>query len=579
MRTSRISIGLVVALLVATACSGSDSAPSNDTSLKGGAAAGRLSVPPGGVAQLPVPPLPSAASQATISLSNKVPFSEPNVPNPGVANDQTMTVIALGDSYGSGEGNPVAGGSYLYTGHPIPGQPREKWSNSADVSTQQNAERCHRSDQSGSAKAARKLTSINPPLSVNYVSFACSGAETKNIVETSLGGVQPEQYKGADADYFNRPALPSQLTQAKQWLQAQPSKRADVVYISIGGNDAGFGTVVSECFILIRLKFPWEKCQDFASVKAKAAQSTFTALTARLQNLAREVRTAFPEALIIFSQYPDLLSVPSGDPGDRNKDGICSDQDAPISPDVDFIYSVRTPDALWIRDVFQPKLNGTIESAIKSLNLPRVVVASDHVNNQRGFCSASPIVNANQQSLYRQGRDEDLIPTLVAGVAGVIFNGTVLTLTNLKNYLRLDFSKGGWHPNDAGYELYAQAIFNRISQYDARVGDVNAVERWRLTPLAPDSIWKTRDGYFGVTGEPAVTISWNDRAFNEDSYIVAIKPSSGKTRTVNLPAGSTSYEIVDASIGKSPITIEIQACHSHNGTGGGTCSPPVTGTI
>lgn len=575
MTLKKSSAVLVAALLVVAACSGSEAAPTATDGLKGAPVAGRLTVPPGGVAQLPTVPI----GQTTISLSNKIPFSEPNVPNPNVANDQAMTIIALGDSYGSGEGNPVTAGSYLYTGHPIPGQPREKWSTSTDPVVQQNAERCHRSDESGSAKAARKVTSVSPPLTVNYVSFACSGAETKNIVETSLGGVQPEQYKGADADYFNRPPLPSQLSQAKQWLQGQQSKRADVVYISIGGNDVGFGTVVSECFIFIRLKLPWEKCQDFAAVKAVSGQSTFTALTSRLQGLAREVRTAFPEALIIFSQYPDLLSIPKTDPRDRNKDGICSDQDAPPVQDLDFIYSVRTPDAFWIRDVFQKQLNGTIETAIKSLNLPRIVVASDHVNNQRGFCSASAIVNPNQVSLNRQGRDEDLAATWIAGIAGFVFNGTPLTVTNLKNYLRLDFSKGGWHPNNGGYELYGQAIYNRISQYDARVGDVNAVERWRLDPLAPDSIWKTRDGYFGLTGEPAVTISWNDRAFNEDGYTVTIKPTSGKTRTVNLPAGSTSYEIVDASVGKSPITVEVQACHGHNGKGGGTCSPPTTGTL
>ena len=584
MKSHRIAAIVAVSMIAIAACSGGESSPTSEAGLKGAAPAGRLTVPPAtrpaaqpGV----VPPIPVVtAGQSTMPLLTKSPFSEPNVPNPGVANDQSMTIIALGDSYGSGEGNPVTAGSYLYTGHPIPGQPREKWSTSTDPSVQQNAERCHRSDQSGSAKAARKVASVNPPLTVNYVSFACSGAETKNIVETSLGGVQPEQYKGADADYFNRPPLPSQLSQAKQWLQAQPSKRADVVYISIGGNDVGFGTVVSECFIFIRLKLPWERCQDFTAVKAVSGQSTFTALTSRLQGLAREVRTAFPEALIVFSQYPDLLSIPKTDPRDRNKDGICSDQDAPPINDLDFIFSVRTPDAFWIRDVFQKKLNGTIDTAIKSLNLPRIVVASDHVNNQRGFCSASAIVNPNQDSLNRQGRDEDLAATWVAGVAGLVFNGTILTLTNLKNYLRLDFSKGGWHPNDGGYELYGQAIYNRVSQYDARVGDVTAVELWRMDPLAPDSIWKTREGYFtSLTSEPAVTISWNDRAFNEDSYLVTIKPASGPVKTVSLPAGSTSYEIVDKTIGKTPITVEVQACHAHNGKGGGTCSTAATGTL
>ena len=136
---------------------------------------------------------------------------------------QDVFMVGLGDSYGSGEGNPTTVDGWFTGGDPV-------WDNT----------RCHRSRLSGQEQAARMLDQI-PGVNVTFLHLACSGALASEGILQPYAGLIP-------AD----PPLPPQITQANEYVQystdATGAKRwPDLVVTSIGGNDAGFSTVVKAC--------------------------------------------------------------------------------------------------------------------------------------------------------------------------------------------------------------------------------------------------------------------------------------------------------------------------------------------
>ena len=140
---------------------------------------------------------------------------------------QDWMVVSIGDSYGSGEGNPdqeiprIVG---VPTGD-------AKWQDP----------RCHRSAHAGSAQAAKWLEQADPHTSVTFIHVSCSGAE-------AMGGLL-KAYRGVDGTNEAKllPPLDPQLEQARQLVG---NREVDALYISIGGNDAHFANIVLSCIAL-----------------------------------------------------------------------------------------------------------------------------------------------------------------------------------------------------------------------------------------------------------------------------------------------------------------------------------------
>lgn len=93
-----------------------------------------------------------------------------------------MLIVSLGDSYGSGEGNPDL--------HQI-FDPRPESFFQVHRPTQWVDKRCHRSATAGPAEAARRLEASDPKTSVTFLSFACSGA----TIDTMWGTDAVDPYK------------------------------------------------------------------------------------------------------------------------------------------------------------------------------------------------------------------------------------------------------------------------------------------------------------------------------------------------------------------------------------------------
>lgn len=158
--------------------------------------------------------------------------------------DRTV-YVALGDSYASGEANPPFD------------------TEAAD---------CHRSPQAWPQLLGARLR-------WQTVNLACSGATTAALISP---------YKGQPA-------------QVEQLAALDP----DVVSVTIGGNDAGFGPVIGLCLL--------DDCKEKGAL---AAAQTYiaTVLPGKLSASYKAVRAAAPGADLVVVGYPRIVP--------RSKDAV-----------------------------------------------------------------------------------------------------------------------------------------------------------------------------------------------------------------------------------------------------------------
>lgn len=151
-------------------------------------------------------------------------------------------IVVLGDSFASGEGNPHLNRTSNW--------PAE-WQDY----------RCNRSAFNYSQIASAWLAASNPQHSFTVVDLSCSGAEIYDGVirrsyQGRVTGRQLREQFGAIEDIKRIPGrvgtrpLPTQLKQAVRNLRKRDSsgqylvRTPDVVILSLGGNDMGFGELV-----------------------------------------------------------------------------------------------------------------------------------------------------------------------------------------------------------------------------------------------------------------------------------------------------------------------------------------------
>lgn len=124
-------------------------------------------------------------------------------------------MVALGDSYASGEGNP---------------RNIEAWLTQAgSFSPYWDDDGCNRSARGGPAQAALRLEQSSPRTSVTLIYAACSGA----TVDRGILGPQP--------------AAGASTSQVEQVRSLIGTRGIDILTISIGGNDVGFQSVLTTC--------------------------------------------------------------------------------------------------------------------------------------------------------------------------------------------------------------------------------------------------------------------------------------------------------------------------------------------
>jgi hypothetical protein len=130
-----------------------------------------------------------------------------------------LLLVSLGDSFASGEGNPE-----------VPAKPghRPEWAEGLTPEMTRAHAEAHRSNLAGPARAALEIERRDPHTSVTFISVAHSGARI----------TAPAMDAGSPRDRLAPNDLRAQLVALRQIVGDRP---IDALFLSIGGNDVGFG--------------------------------------------------------------------------------------------------------------------------------------------------------------------------------------------------------------------------------------------------------------------------------------------------------------------------------------------------
>jgi lysophospholipase L1-like esterase len=129
-----------------------------------------------------------------------------------------VLIVSIGDSYASGEGNPI-----------VPGIRNPEWAYSPDPEMNIQNAKAHRSTIAGPAQFALELQQSNPHEAVTFVSVANSGASIPVGLLGPMEGVVDSKYR-----------LPPEIAELKQIIG---TRHIDVLTISIGANDIQFSNL------------------------------------------------------------------------------------------------------------------------------------------------------------------------------------------------------------------------------------------------------------------------------------------------------------------------------------------------
>lgn len=170
-----------------------------------------------------------------------------------------VLMVVMGDSYASGEGyppfvkdnvNPANGQPYTVDSNTIP---TPKYIPDWDETT------CQRTRWSGFVRAASQLEKVDTHSSVTLIDVACAGAQVSgndNIYKPLFGGgfggiLTAKQPLNAVGNWPNGAQTPFSIPpQIDQINALRKGQQIDVNLLSIGGNDIGFGPIVTQCLLL-----------------------------------------------------------------------------------------------------------------------------------------------------------------------------------------------------------------------------------------------------------------------------------------------------------------------------------------
>jgi hypothetical protein len=236
-----------------------------------------------------------------------------------------ILIASLGDSFASGEGNPETRRPVLSRIRAHVQAPMAGWSD----------RRCHRSLLAGATLAAYDVAAANKHSSVTFVGFACSGASVREGV---LGSYEGQETLRSMSDFAAKwdvgddyqkvlgtlhDPLPPQIDALVEALCpaggydastgrcTDEMRKPDVLLLSIGGNDIGFGKLIRSW---VKKSCGNDTCrrQYREGIRAKRKR-----LSIDLADLGTTLGNRVGSASVLIVEYPD--------PTHNEKGAFCSD--------------------------------------------------------------------------------------------------------------------------------------------------------------------------------------------------------------------------------------------------------------
>jgi hypothetical protein len=280
----------------------------------------------------------------------------------------TPYVAVLGDSYSSGEAGRWAGSSDVSTSYADALGPTAYFDNASH--TAERIPGCHRS-RSDEAYIGR---------GVGGVDLACSGAMTSTYTDDH-GHFKP------GLDFFHDAS--GNLGQARALRRFASSHKVAMVMVSIGGNDFGFGSVVTQCVTDFLTSPIWAKdlCSDDPSVVGAFDSAHRAAVRVKITRGLLRVRRAMHDAgysdrswTLVVQTYPSPIP--------RGKSFRY--------PQTDFTRQLVggcgfwNADARWANTTALPTINDTVSAALASAHIAGAQLLDvSHAFNGRRLCEST----------------------------------------------------------------------------------------------------------------------------------------------------------------------------------------------
>lgn len=295
---------------------------------------------------------------------------------------EDIVVVALGDSYISGEGNPDV---------PLVGDVEAIWADSSDPAVEASHALAHRSSVGWGPQVAMALEVGDPHSSVTFIDLAASGARISAGLLGSHGALD----------------LPAQLDDLERILG---DRRIDVLLLQIGGNDIGFPQVVRQLVEADPLLDPvcydqmldnvWASVRDGrwdrevslgyepplrivcrSSGGQVASRPGLDGLAAEFDRLAASL-SRFDIGRVLLVEYPD----PSGSEADA---GTCPEIVGDTTPPFRFHEIDAREQALGMERVLAP-LNDELSAAANRHGWDFVGQVAESFAAGHGYCGPWP---------------------------------------------------------------------------------------------------------------------------------------------------------------------------------------------
>lgn len=445
-----------------------------------------------------------------------------------------FTYVALGESYISGEGSPAdAGGPFTHDGMLEANAVQEFWGDGLPkgISTSflpeatrtrlaGEARACHRSDAAASMLARAELARRWTGVSFTHVSFACSGAQVPQLVDSvdtgsadcdqKSGTAKTECYQFAD-DLPEANAVRPQVEQLDDFISTYQTS-VDGVVMSIGGNDMGFGLVIEDC-----LK---TNCAAPGAAGPEAFSRGQNGLPARWATLKQALlnRRVSPSRVALI-QYPNPLR--------KSESAACTPDDYP--GDELILKEVTQAEAEAAFDIHR-RMNATTGALAADAGW---AVESSHVNQTPGhaMCSGNDAwFNTTVRALKTQGVDLPPVPVPIIGPFRV--------------------STGMVHPNAKGHrEMYLPAYLAALDRMVAQKFKPAAPARFRV-------VSSTRTG-----GRLDARLAWDDRSPSETGYRITAEGIATFMQTTGPDAAGATVSLNAISADRE-VTFILEATFS-----------------
>jgi len=311
--------------------------------------------------------LPQASYQVQLTATGLSGTSAPISTSTSIQ-VKDILIVAIGDSYASGEGNPV-----------VPGVLDPEWAYSPDAAMNLENAYAHRSTIAAPAQFALELQEANPHEAVTFVSVANSGASIPVGVLGPMSSIGNSSYK-----------LPAEITELKQIIGTQ---HIDVLTVTVGGDDIHFATLVEDLIDNTYYGHPSLKkiLKDY-NTSLKQVPQHFAELASAIQSL--------DPGQVLITQYPDIT---------RNQNGKVAEIYGPLG-----IPLISKADAQFASQKIIPPLNADIASAAKKYHWTLVAgFTTDFLTH--GYPSTTSWIRSVGQSIEMEGDDDGSFHPNAAG--------------------------------------------------------------------------------------------------------------------------------------------------------------------